>query len=66
MIVAERHFKKEIRFAAFTYLSEMKFKRNKKQTKTTVYLLGDLFGKLECSTDYYTFFIGMKIYIFKS
>ena len=37
MNVAERHFKKEIRLATFSYLSEMKFKRNEKQKKTIVY-----------------------------
>lgn len=52
----------------------MRFKRNKKQKKTSVYskctdfpfLLGDLFGKEECSTDYYTFFISPKMYVFMS
>ena len=36
MIVAERRFKKEIRFATSSYLSEMEFKGSKKQKKTTV------------------------------
>ena len=73
MIVAERRFKKEIRFATSSYLSEMEFKGSKKQKKTTVCSKctdfsssGDLLGKVECSNYYYTFDVSMKMCVFIS